>query len=202
MAYTDSTLIGNYLQRALTAYETDFLAVLIPAIQTWLDSKLGTTFDVVSETSKTYDGGEPIIDIEPVQSVSAVKALDSDGVVNHTYVNITDYILEPQNETIKNELRKRNGCWPVGLKRIQVTGLFTSAVGNANVPEDIKVVATRVAGAVINLGKADSDGANVKKESLDEHSIEYDTSSEAIAAIAQEDNVTKGILEQRRQLLL
>lgn len=200
MAYTTSTLITNYLQRTLNANETAFLAILIPAIKVWLDRKLNTTFDSASETTRYFDGGKKNLDIDPCNTITAVKSLNNDGSTSYDYdLTVTpDVLYEPRNETIKREIRKREGSFPAGIQNIAVTALFTEYDGG--VPTDIQSIATMMAAEVLNQGKIASSGGNVASESLEGHSISYDTSASALDGIASNNPNVRSILELRREL--
>lgn len=200
MAYTTSTLIGNYLQRSLTANETAYLAILIPAIQKWLDRVLNSTFDTAGSTTKYYDGGTRTLDIEPCQSITAVASLNEDGTTGYNYdLTVTpEVVFEPRNETIKRELRKRHGCFPDGIENIAVTATFTEYDGG--VPEDIQIAATSLAAGVLNVGKNASLGGNVASEQLEGHSVTYDTTDTSFEGIVLTNPTIQGILDARKEI--
>lgn len=200
--YTDQSTIENYLQRTLNASETGFLTVLLPAITLWLNNLLGSNFDNASETTRYYNGGFRNLDIEPCKDITAVTALNDDGSNSYAYDLTTtpEVIAEPLNSTIKRELRKRNGCFPSGLKRIAVTAKFTEYDGA--IPTDIKLIATILAAETLNQGKIASSGGNVASESLEGHSITYDTSASALDAIATKNPNIQSMLDQRKELYL
>lgn len=198
MAYTTTALIENYLQRTLTANETAFLAILIPAVQIWIDAKLSTTFDSASETTRYYDGGGTSVDIDPATDITDVDSVNDDLTEGYDYTDLDEYIALPQNQTVKNELLKRDGHWPNGIGNIKVTAKFSDYVGG--VPEDIQVVATVLASEVVNQGMIASSGGNVASESLEGHSITYDTSSSSMDGLASNNPNIQSILELRREL--
>lgn len=200
MAYTNTTLIGNYLQRSLNANETAYLAVMIPAIKIWIDKLLNSTFDSVAETTRYFDGGGTSVDIDPCIDITDVDSVDNEQLESFDYTNLTDYIAEPQNETVKRELVKRSGHWPAGYGRIKVTAKFTEFDGS--VPEDIQTVATILAADVLNQGVVASTGGNVQSESLEGHSISYDTSSSNLDAVASNNPTITSLLGLRRELFV
>lgn len=202
MAYTSAAKVADYLQRALTTDETDFLAVIIPAIKIWLNKKLNSDFDEVSETTRYFDGiGGQSLDIDPCTAITAVKSVDDERVADYTYTNLTEYIAEPQNETVKREIvRRGTSRWPKGLGNIAVTAKFSEY--DTAVPEDIQVIATRIAASILNSGKVESTGGNVTSESLEGHSIHYDTSTSSMDTIADNDPIIKSMLAVRTELLL
>ncbi len=200
MAYTSQTLIEQYLQRSLTASEVSFLSTLIPAIKLYIDQKLNSTFDQVSETTRYYDGDTRYLDIDPATDITAVGTLDDYGVANYTYTTGQEYTLSPSNSNVKTQIIGRGFTFPCGEARIAVTAKFSEYDGG--VPEDIQLLATRLAAGVINQGKIGSTGGNVSSESLEGHSITYNTSVSAIEDLTESDSVIKGILDARKTLLV
>lgn len=202
MPYTTATLISNYLQRTLTADETAYLVILIPAIKIWLDRKLGTTFDSAAETTRYYDGGGNVVNIDPATTITAVKTYNNDGTLADTYTDLEDYVAEPINETVKTQLVRRSGIFPRGNRRVAVTAVFSEYdATNTKVPEDIQVAATRIAADVLQ-SSSQSTTANVASESLEGHSISYKNPNEIIDKVAMEDPFVMSILEQRRELFV
>lgn len=198
MSYTNATLVGNFLQRTLTSDEIALLNTLIPAVQIYIDDITNSTFDQVEESTRYYDGGVESVDIDPCTAITAVKTIDNSGSDNTTYTTVSDYIAYPQNKTVKNELRKRYGAWARGAHRIAVSAKFSEYDGK--VPEDIQIVATRLAVGYINAGKR-ADTSNISSESLEGHSINYDqASSSTLDGIAMSDPTVQSILGNRREL--
>lgn len=200
MAYTSQTLIEQYLQRSLTASEVSFLSTLIPAVKLYIDQKLNTTFDSVSATTRVYEGGVQHLDIDPASNITAVASLNDDGTTSYTYTVNDEYTLSPANSTIKTEIIARGFKFPFGDNRIAVTASFSEYDGA--VPQDIQMVATRLCAGIINQGKVDSSGGNVSSESLEGHSISYDTSVSSVENLADNDPVIRATLDARKSLLL
>lgn len=202
MAYTTQTLIENYLQRTMTANEIGFLAILIPAVKLWIDRKLNTTFDSASASTRYYDGGVKNLDIDPCYDITEIKAINDDNSDSYLYDLTTtpEVVFEPVNETIKREARKRNGKFPSGIKRIALTAKFSEYDGG--VPADIQSAATILAAEVLNQGKIASSGGNVASESLEGHSINYDTSASAMDGLANNNPNIQSILDSRRELFV
>lgn len=196
MAYTTSTLISNYLQRSLTANETAFLAILIPAIERWIDKKLGTTFADVAPSDRFYDGGVQNLDIDPCKTITAVRSVDYDGDEITEY-ETRDYVAEPINQTFKRELRLRSGHWPKGKANIKVSATFTEYEGS--VPADIQAVATKIAAEAI-VGSSQSSNSDIASESLEGHTITYKNVNEIIDKITTEDPLVISMLDLRREL--
>lgn len=201
MSYTDRIKIATYLQRELTNEEQAVLVMLIPAIQKWIDARTGSTFDKIeSPTTRYYDGGGTSVDIDPCTEISTVSYIDNDNTNVQDFVLYTDYVVEPANETVKREIVRRHGCFQPGLRRVAVTAKFSEY--DEGVPEDIELVATRLAGSILKGSKNDAIGAGLKSESLEGHSVTYATSNDDIASIASNDPIIKSILEQHSEILV
>lgn len=206
MAYTTTSLVSNYLERALTADEQALFAVLLPAVTRWIDQTLSSHFDTVSASDRYYDAEGGIVDIDPCQSITAVTAVDYESQADYNYTEGTEYVLYPLNETVKNELRARaKGGFTRGVKRIKVSAKFTEYdFANSRVPEDIQLLATRLIASQLRGLTADAgvDEAGVKKESVEGHSVEYLTSESYLEQLASSDPIVSALLSTRRQLLV
>lgn len=199
MHYTDTALIEAYVKRALTIEEVASLTgAIIPAVDRWIDNKCDTTFKKVESTTRTYDGGERSLDIEPCTEITKVEALDYTGASSYEYTGPDEYQGYPLNETVKNELVRRHSCWPGGDARIAVTAKFSSY--DDGVPEDIIHVATVICSDLTKL--TDYNSSNVKSESLEGHSVTYTDLSMSIDKLASGNPLVKSILEQHTELLL
>lgn len=199
MSYTSQSQIEKYLQRSLTSDEVSFLSTLLPAIDSYIDNRTNNTFAQVGETTRVYDGDTRYLDIDNATDITAVAALDNYGTVNYTYTAGQEYTLEPANSNVKNQIIARGCEFPDGEQRIAVTAKFSSYDGA--VPSDIQLVATRLAAGVIAEGKNQA-SSGVASESLEGHSITYDTSKNSIDNIVETDSVVKGILDGHKELLL
>lgn len=200
MAYTNKLMVENYLQRSLTENEEAMLAVLANAIKIWVDKTLNSTFDKVDPSTRYFDGGRSTIDIDPCTDITSIFALNDDGSQSYEYTTGTEYIAEPENERVKNEIRKRLAPFPSGLRRIAVTARFSEWDGG--VPEDIQTLTTHLVCGVINAGKYASVGGNVYQEALEGHEIRYQQNSPAILGIVSTDPVVQAILQTRKELYL
>lgn len=198
MAYTTASQVSDFLGRALTAYESNELSNIIAAAKIWIDKKLNSTFDSAAETTRYYDGGVRNLDIDPCTAISTVESINDDGSGSYEYTLGTEYIAEPQNETVKRELRKRHSKFPSGIQRIAVTATFSEYDGG--VPADIQILATRLASGIINSGKQAGSGGNVQSESLEGHSITYDVDNTTFEGISEQDPIVKSILASRAEL--
>lgn len=195
--YSSQTLIEKYLQRSLSADEITFLTTLLPAIRLWLDRILSSTFYEVDASTRYFDGGGETVDIDPCTAITAVKSVDNEHDTSSDYTNLTDYVAEPQNQTVKNELVHRAGRFPRGSGRIAVTAKFSEYDGA--IPQDIQLAATRIAADVLQAGKTSAVG-NVQSESLEGHSVTYRNPNEIIDKVATEDPFIANLIESRKSI--
>lgn len=202
MHYTSPSLISEFMQRDLTANEEAFLiGIGLQAVEKWIDDKLGSHFLPVSETTRRYESCDNNIDIDPCIEITALSVFDSYGVSNYSYQTF-EYVLEPINETVKREIRLRSGRFPHGTSNIAVTAKFTEYSDTEGVPNDIQLVATRLAAGILNSGKLASKGGNIQRESLEGHEVFYDTSVAAFGTIADDDAIIKNLLMSRKEILI
>ena len=138
--YAKRDLIEQILKRDLTEDELTALPIIMEAVDLYINNQIGSTFLNVSESTKYYDGGGKIINTDPVHSVSAVKLVDEDEIVQDTY-DEGDYELRPRNETIKTWIEHRWGKFLKGTTNIAVIGKFSLST-DGTVPEDIQYAAS------------------------------------------------------------
>lgn len=200
--YTTKLLVENYLQRSLTENEEAFLAVANPAVKRYIDRKTNSTFDKADPSARLYEACEQNLDIDKCTDVESVTVLDPYGVAYYSYQPF-EYVVEPVNEPLKNEIRLRYGEFPEGTANIQVVAKFSEWVGG--VPEDIQTVATRLIGALINDGKYAKTGGNITSETLEGHSVGYGNgtgTASPISAFADNDPHIQAILSTRNEPLI
>lgn len=207
MSYTNTSNISYFLQRSLTANESSALSgFILAAVDKWIDFILSSHFASVSETTRYYDGDGHTVDIDPVQSVTEVKSIHDDGTDSYDYTLNTEYVLEPANETVKREIVKRgwdHNRFPRGLRRVAVTGKFTEYdFANGVVPADVVLAATRLAAGVLNAGKVASTAGNVDSESLEGHSIKYNSSNNALQELSNTDPILQNLIASRREIMI
>lgn len=203
MGYTNAALITAQLKRELTDSENSLLGLIIPAVSSYIDLKLGTSFSQVEASTRYYTGGDCLVDIDPCTDPTAVNLIDDYGTASDTY-DASNYIFEPANATVKTYIRKRWGKFPKGLNRIGVTAKFSQygpdAEGNAVIPHDIQLAATIIAAGLLSNGPVDADGNGIKSENIEGHSISYVTSVDNISTIATNNPTVKSILDLRREI--
>lgn len=203
--YTNQTNMSQFLQRSLTANEIAALnAYILNAVDKWIVRLMQTTFANVGATTRYYDGGWHTVDIDPVQQVSQVKSVNNDGSDSYLYTENTEFVLEPVNETVKREIVYRGrSSYPRGQRRIAVTGKFSEYDYDAGaVPADVIMAATRLAAGIINAGKTASTGGNIQSESLEGHSISYDTSVTELQELTDKDPILQNMIAARREVMI
>lgn len=198
MAYTSRILVENFVQRALSENEVASLAFIIPAVKDWLDKRLNSTFDEVTPTVRYYDGGVRNLDIDPCTAITQVEAINDDASDSYIYTQPTEIVVEPQNDNVKREIRKRLAAFPRGTHRIAVTANFSEY--DEGVPYDIQLAATRLAGAVLNQGKYASSGGNLLEEELEGHRIRFQPGAQNFDGLSATDPTVASILENRKEL--
>ena len=206
MAYTTKEQVEKFLKRTLTSDEDATFDVMLSAVETYIDNFTGSTFGEVEATTRYYDTEgdcSDMIDIEPVQSVTKVSALNYDKTTSYDYTENVEYILEPLNETIKNQLINRFGHWGSHYQRVSITGKFTEYDYDGNkVPDDIQMVATRLVGGLFKQGADMIESGNIKAESLEGHHVTYTTPADGIQELAFADPYVTTVLKQRQQILI
>lgn len=166
--YTNQELIELYLKRELSLDELGTFDLLVSAVDAYIDDLIGGSFGNVSESTRYYDGGSRILDIDTCTEVTAVTTVDSEEAVNDTYDTDIDYEARPRNSDFKNYLEKRNGRFPSGVANIAVTAKFAEGL---SVPDDIKYLATYLAGSMLTSSYT----GNLKSESIEGYSRTFAT---------------------------
>ena len=159
--------VEQRLGRTMTAEEASTFTLINTATQKLVEDIIGSGLESVSETTRSFDGGVQHLKIDPCTSITAVKYVDDDQVVQYT-VDTTDYTTEPTNKTLKTMLRHRSGPFPIGMNNVTVTAKFS-------IYEDTNTL-NIVKNAMIDSLVADIQNSNnIKRESIEGYSIEYMT---------------------------
>lgn len=204
--YTNTTNVAQFLQRALSANETAALNnFILNAVDKWIDRKLESQFRDVPASTRYFDGGGHSIDVDPVQSITAVGSLNNDGSAAYSYTENTEIVYEPVNEVVKRELvyRGRGRRFPRGQRRMAVTGIFSEYDYTTNaVPYDIVMAATRLAAGILNAGRLAGLGENLQEEQLEGHMLRYNITNNSINTLADTDPILQGMIAERRQIYI
>lgn len=186
--YTDQSTIEGILGRSLTSSEESVLSLLLTLADNFINDQLGGSFGTVAESTRYYDGGQRILDIDAVNTITKVALVYTDETDNYEYDTDEELEARPRNETTKTYLHSRIGKFPRGVANIAVTGKFTLG---ASVPDDIKYLAGYLIAKIFQNTKS----GNVKKESIEGYSREfadYKTNDELVVSIL--DRYDKEIL--------
>lgn len=202
MPYTTEANIEGYIGVDIPASKSAYVAVLIAAVTAWINNYIGKSYSAISGV-KYYDGsGAPSIFTDPLQTVTAVEILDSNGNVTQV-LSADDYILYPLNNTIKDTIYIKNNYWCGFLsqsssdqpRRVKVSATFGAG---ATVPDDIQMAATMLASDLYNVGNsADSEGT-VSSESLGDYSVTYSK----VNTSGSSNMTVTGILDMYRDIII
>jgi hypothetical protein len=200
MEYTSKTLIENYLSRDLSEDEEAWLMLAVPAIQLWIDRKLTSHFGKVDATTRRYPGGADYIDIDPCTNISSVQLLDTYGEYQYDYTGESEYIALPVNGPVKTEISRHGYGFPRGHANVAVTAQFSEYYDG--VPEDIKMVTTRLAAAGLDTTHVDASGSAIGKEMIEGHTIEYAGNSMNWDSLAAADPFIASVIDGRKKIMI
>jgi len=175
MAYTNEQRVKDFLGISTLPdpLTSDRVSEYIDAVQNWIETYTGRKFEQESATYKLYDGdGTKELLIDDLISLDKIEILDEDGDVDYTIDDATEYYLYPANETPKtrivlNVFNAPISYFPKGHQNVKVTGTFGYA---STVPEDIRLVATKLVAGIIEEKYIKEVGV-IKSERLGEYSV-------------------------------
>jgi len=194
-SYTDKTTVEKYLDVTLDANQTSFVVNAIAGVEDFINKYCGRKFDVAGTTAtkKLYDGNglESIVvdDFTEITSLSIDEIdVDTDDLFLYPANEDTKFLIELKN-TLPRSSRNLGGqyfIFDVGQQNVEVEAKF----GWKAIPEGIKLVATRLAGALL---KEASGGTS--KETTSESFLDYKVTYQSIKEIANAIGVVE-ILDQ------
>lgn len=197
MYITESDL-ENFILEDIDSSYSAWINTIIASVEAYIDQYCGTNFAANNNSADRYFDGSGAEDlyIGPVQSISAVKILDSFGNVLST-LNASDYYLyplQPVNTGEYDRLRLNGagqyGIFPDGARTVQVTGVW----GYSAVPAPVKMAGVQMAAKLINEGLR---GGQVSSETLGSYSVAYRQVDEVSESMGIKD-----ILNQYRVMTL
>jgi len=171
--YTQKSQIQNYLMINIADSFDSQINKWIEAVSNWIDGYTGKKFEQESATEKLYDGdGSKELLISDLLTLTKIETLDFDGDVDETVDDSSEYYLYPSNDTPKSSivLNPSNSpiaCFPSGNQNIKITGTFGHS---ATVPEDIRLVATKLVAGIIEEKNYSLAGV-VKSEKIGQYTI-------------------------------
>jgi hypothetical protein len=184
MSYIDQAELEAYLKRDLSTAEEASFPILLSAAEIAIDNYTDTNFNVATEESRYFDGGEQEIYIDPCTEITEVAITNSDESITNTLTD-DEYVEEPKNLNVKWSLRMRNARFPYGIRNVKVTAKFSSLDGD-EVPADVKLACFKL----VSAGIINPNG--YKKESIEGYS--YEMQSE----IEQDDLLSKTLAKYRQ----
>lgn len=183
-SYTDKSTVEKYLDVTLDANQTSFVVNAIAGVEDFINNYCKRKFDVAGSTAtkKLYDGnGLESLVIDDFTEITSLSIDDIDVEVADLFLypanEDTKYILELKN-TLPRSSRNLGGQYFVfeeGQQNVEVEAKF----GFKATPDAIKLVATRLAGALL---KEASGGTS--KETTSESFLDYKVTYQSIKEIA------------------
>lgn len=176
MALVSSTDLEARIGRSLTAGEQSAFTLLNASLQSQVEKIIGSKLESVSPSTRYYDGGVQHLRIDPCTSITAVKYVDDDTLVEYTFLD-SDVTKEPVNKTLKTMLRNRDGKFNLGMNNVSVTAKFSiyDDTDTLNIVKSAMLDA--LAGEIEN-------NDNIKSESIEGYSVTF------------ESTISKNALEQ------
>ena len=167
MSYTSKALVEAFLERTLTSNETTLLDYIIDAADGYINDQIHTSFsdEVIAASTRYYDGGSQIVEIDPCTDISKVELVANDESSLYEYIKDEEYEARPRNENLKTWIEKRIGKFRRGVANIAVTAKFSRGA----IPKDIQWLSTYLVSRL--LGKDVKEG--LKSESIEGYSRQF-----------------------------
>lgn len=175
MALITQSDLEARLGRSLTSEESTAFTTINAAVQSSVQSLIGSNVEAVSETTRYYDGGVQVLSIDPCTDISAVKYIDENSTVEYTF-ETSDYTQEPVNKTLKTYLRNRWGKFNRSINNVAVTAKFSiyADTDTLNIVKD----------AMLQYLESEiQNSSNIVKESIEGYSVEF-ASTESKSALS------------------
>ena len=180
MEYTSQALIEAFLGRSLSANEIVILPYAAEAAEGYINDQIHTSFgDSTAPSTRYYDGGSRILEIDPCTDITKVELIDVDETSLHEFTKDEDYEARPRNESLKTWIEKRVGKFRRGVANVAVSATFSRG---SSVPKDIAWLATFLTARL--FGKDIKEG--MKSESIEGYSrqfadiIEHDSQAQLV----------------------
>lgn len=197
--YTDTPLIANYLKRSLSADEEAALAVILPAVDKYIENATNSKFfEETGYTTRYYPGGSRIIDIEPCTDIQSVSTVQDDGTISYAYIQTSEWVARPENDTVKTEIALRYYHYPEGEHRIAVNAKFSGYDGG--IPADIQMCATLLAVDYLKLSSVGTSTA--EREEIEGYRVTNQAPATTIAGLAAANPLIQSTLMGYREILL
>jgi hypothetical protein len=175
MALISQADLQARLGRTLTSDEATAFGVINAAVQSYVESLIGSSVESASASTRYFDGGVQVLSIDPCTDITAVKYVDEDSTVEYTF-ETSDYTQEPVNKTLKTYLRNRWGKFNRSINNVAVTAKF-SIYGDTETLNIVKdAILNYLTGEIEN-------SSNITKESIEGYSVEF-ASTESKSSLA------------------
>jgi hypothetical protein len=193
--YTDKTTIENYLLTTIDASFDTQITAWCSSVKTWIDNYTGRTFEA-TQAVKKYDGeGGRCLDVYDLVSVNSIwlVANNATGDAGSRQLTTADFYLysDFENEPTRtpfNEIELarygRYSYFTRGQQNIWIDGVWGYSTA---VPDDIKMIATKLVASIIKSGK---DGG-IKSFSEGDYSVTRETFSNMLTS----DLAVKDVLD-------
>jgi hypothetical protein len=177
--YTTKEKVSEYLNKTISITLED----VILAVEKFIDNFTDRNFKAATTASaRVYDGnGNQNLSIDDCVEVTLVE--QGSNVYGDAFSTIPNtgadryYTMPANNEADGvpiNMLHLRNRYWTVGFQNHRITAKWGYSI---NVPDDIELAATILAGAIHESGKNGSAGG-IKSEKIGEYSVSFKNEQE------------------------
>jgi len=166
MALVSQSELESRIGRPLSAEESASFTIINNANQAYIERIIGSSVEVVSATTRFYDGGLQNLEIDPCTDITSVKYVDEYETTDDTLVAPNEYVAEPRNNTLKRWLRSRQGAFWGRMNGLSITAKFSIA-GDANTLAIVKDA------LLASLESEITNTDNIKRESIEGYSVEF-----------------------------
>ncbi len=149
MSYATQEQVEAYLSRTLTESETITFPTISAYVDGQIDEWLNGSYADVSVTSKYYDGGSKILQIDAVTDVTAIAHVDSAGETITDYDLDLDVTFGPVNDRAKRYVERPRLGFPFGVANIKITGEFHLG-DEAELPDSLVYLATYMSARLLS----------------------------------------------------
>lgn len=197
MSYTNKASIQNYLMITISNSFSTQIDNWIKAAENYINNYCNrTSFTQELATVKYYDGsGSNELLIDDLLTCTKIEILDDDSDVQATLDSTDEYFLYPANKTPKtriviNSTNASISVFLTGHQNIKITGTWGYSV---DVPEDIRLAATKIVAGIISERNFDVAG-DIKSESLGEYAVTF----QDVDAISSHLKIKEDLLNRYR----
>jgi len=175
MAYTTEENIENYLLTTIDSTFSTQIDTWIDMAEKWIDNYTDRTFEASTATKKFDGNGKHYLMVDDLISITSFWQVENDSTAdaNTDTLATTDYYLyrnDDPNKTPYNKiLLNPKGDFQVfrwGKQNIWINGSWGYS---STVPDDIKMVATKLVASIVKQGKDE----NIRSYTEGDLSVSY-----------------------------